>query len=283
MSKKVNLGLVLLGALLMSMLFDANGVYAKRDVRLPEVTGKIITERTNDWESLIYNNQYVLQNNTWNRQATSKPYKQSIFTEKLEDGTTAVGWRWNWPYISSGVLAYPEIIYGTKPWDESLTTKNLTSKMPIQAGSKKITVDFDITLNAVGNYNMAFEIWVVSKLPNVSKNISHEIMIWNVKNGFPPAGTKRDSLTVDGIGYDLYVKEGHKDDAGNHINSWDYLAFVAEKNILQGPLQLSSFIDYLLDKGYFTKDHYLTSVELGNEIQGGTGCVEIKDYNVEIE
>lgn len=283
MRKKAYLGFALLGILLMSILFSVNSSYAKHDITLPKVTGEITAENTNDWGFLTYDNRFVLLNNAWNRKATFEPYKQGVFTEKLKDGT-AIGWRWDWPYINNGVLAYPEIIYGDKPWpDPWKDPANLVHEFPIKAGSKKITADFDISIKADGNYNMAFEFWVISKLPNINTNITHEIMIWNVKNGFPPAGTRRDSLIVDGVRYDLYVREGHKDDSGNYSNSWNYVAFVAEKDVLRGPLHLDRFIDYLLEKGYFTKDHYLTSVELGNEIQGGTGCVEIKNFDVKVE
>jgi hypothetical protein len=279
--KRPFFGYALLSLLLLAVLSVNTGYTADRT--LPKPSGRIVAENNKDWGFLTYEKSYVLLNNTWNSKATRDPYQQSVFTEKL-NGSSAFGWRWNWPFIYSSVLSYPEIIYGDKPFaDPWKDPASQVHKTPIPAGAKKITADFDIALKATGNYNMAFEIWVISKLPVVNTNITHEIMIWNVKHGFPPAGSRQGSLVVDGVRYDLYVKGGHGDASGNFSNSWTYIAFVAQKDVLKGPLHLSRFIDYLIEKKYFTKNHYLTSVELGNEVQGGKGCVEIKDFNIKIE
>ena len=82
--------------------------------------------------------------------------------------------------------------------------------------------------------------------------------------------------------YDLWVLNAHKDVSGKNSNTWDYVAFVARDPILRGPLNLSSFFDYLLDKGLITRDHYVTSVEFGNEIVLGSGSVEIQDQGITI-
>ncbi len=130
-------------------------------------------------------------------------------------------------------------------------------------------------------YNMAFTLWAVSGIPASRSNISHEIMIWNANAGQAPAGSKRDTLNVGGTAYDVYVEEGHKDASGENANVWTYVAFVAQQPVWRGPLDLSAFLDYLLAHGILTKEHYVTSLELGNEVSQGAGIVEIQDFEIE--
>lgn len=127
---------------------------------------------------------------------------------------------------------------------------------------------------------MVFTLWAVSKLPASKATISHEIMIWNANSGQTPAGKRRGTLDVMGTTYDAYVEENHKDNSGANANVWTYVAFVSRRPVLNGPLDISAFTDYLLEQGILSRNHYLTSLELGNEVCQGTGIVEIKNFSV---
>jgi hypothetical protein len=120
----------------------------------------------------------------------------------------------------------------------------------------------------------------VSSLPASKNTISHEIMIWNANSGQNPAGTRRGTLNVEGTSHDVYVEEDHRDSSGANPNVWTYVAFVAQKPVWHGHLDTSVFVDYLLHQRLLSRDRYLTSLELGNEVSNGTGIVEIKDFSV---
>ncbi len=88
----------------------------------------------------------------------------------------------------------------------------------------------------------------------------------------------------------MYLKGCHGDasggvPAGELTGSVDVggTAFVAREPILKGPLDLSGFVDYLVDQGILTKDLHIASVELGNEIIEGKGIVHISDYRLTIQ
>ena len=130
---------------------------------------------------------------------------------------------------------------------------------------------------------MAFTVWAVSALPASKATVSHEIMIWNARAGQNPAGSPRGSLDVNGTTYDVYVEENHGDASGANKNAWTYVAFVARKPVWHGPLDISAFIDYLLDHKLLSRSHYLTSLELGNEVCQGTGIAEIQDFSLRFQ
>ncbi|QTL97511.1 hypothetical protein GM661_05695 [Iocasia frigidifontis] len=241
-------------------------------------SGTTIQENTADWGMIMLNDDYFLMNNVWNKEAASGVYQQRIFQENI-NGKPAIGWQWQWPY-SVNVVAYPEVIYGDKPWDKSL---GLVADFPFKAGSKQVTADFDIKIQATGTYNMAFSLWAITDPANPKKTISHEIMIWNVNHNMTPAGQRKETITVSGHVFDVYVKNSHGDDSGANANIWTYIAFSPRKSIFKGPLDISAFIDYLIDQEILTSANYITSIELGNEIVTGKGITEISNYAIVIK
>lgn len=247
--------------------------------KIPQPSGKIIAESDLDGGRIVVGGRYIVANNCWNRGAANGAGKQRIFLEDIE-GKKVFGWQWSWSGMNS-VVAYPEVICGTKPWDPPAA--GLIPELPFKVGSKRMTVDFDISLKASGSYNMAFSLWAVSKLPATSGAITHEIMIWNVDRGVTPAGSSRGALKVGDVSYDVYVSPGHSDASGKSSHSWTYIAFVAKRSVLRGPLDITAFTDYLTAKNILDNNLYITSLELGNEVVSGTGLLEIADFNVRIE
>ncbi len=141
-------------------------------------------------------------------------------------------------------------------------------------------MDFDVRLRATGTYNMAFTMWVVSALPANRENISHEVMIWNATGHQRPAGTHSGVLEVDHVQYDVYVERAHGDASGRELSRWTYVAFVGRRPVFVGRLDLSAFLDDMLTRGLVSEDHYVTSVELGDEVSEGTGLAEVRRFSV---
>jgi len=247
---------------------------------LPTVPERIVAESSQDWGRIVLaENHCALVNNVWNKAAAGGAFRQEVFVGEAA-GTKIPGWRWSspWHFIPR-VVSQPQIVCGDKPWD---APSGLRNDFPFQAGSKRLTAFFKASLRASSVYNMSFTMWAVSSLPSTRSVITHEIMIWTVNRGQTPAGTRRGVLDVNGTTYDVYVEEKHGDASGANANVWMYVAFVARRPVLNGPLDLDAFIAYLLQQGLLTKDHFVTSVELGNEVSQGAGIVELRDFSVRI-
>ena len=240
--------------------------------------GTITASACRDWESVLYGTQYRVVNNVWNKKAATGSRFQTVFVEN-NGSSTGLGWQWDWTNSSGMVVAYPEVIYGDKPWD---ALSGIASPFPCQAGLCTITADFDTSVNANGVYNMAFSIWCVSGLPQGIDNITHEIMIWTMNRGMKPAGKKYSDVVIDGKDYNVYVKGGHTDNSGGSNHSWTYIAFEAKQDITGGPFCVSKFMEYLINQNLLDSTCYITSVELGNEIVYGTGCTEVQNYAVSV-
>ncbi len=248
---------------------------------LPQPSGRIQQKTSEEWGRITVDAIHcVLVNNTWNKAAAGHDFGQEIFLEDVQ-GETSMGWRWRSPWqLIPNVVSQPQLVCGDKPWDAPL---RLNAGFPFLAGSKRLTADFNIQLRASGTYNMAFTVWAVSALPASKATISHEIMIWNANSGQSAAGKRRGTLDVAGTTYDVYVEENHRDASGANANVWTYVAFVSRRPVLSGQLDISAFLDYLLERGILSRSHYLTSLEIGNEVSQGTGIVEIKDFSIKFQ
>lgn len=220
----------------------------------------------------------VLANNVWDSKLTPAGFSQSIFVER-HGNDMLPGWRWKAPGRRSTVLSMPEIICGDKPWD---TPRGLRPEFPFRAGEKAPHVSFDIELKAEGTYNMAFSLWAVSKLPAVQKTISLEIMVWNVASGQKPSGEKIGAIETAGTTFDLYLKKDQGVVTGPDPFTWPLVQFVARKPLLKGTLDFGPFIDDLLKRQILTRGHYLTSLELGNEVTEGSGRVTLKTFAFDV-
>jgi hypothetical protein len=120
----------------------------------------VVFESEQDFAWTTIDNRYRLFNNAWNRGASSRRHRQKIFVMD-DQGKTLFGWAWKWR-DSSGVATYPEVLVGASPWHGEVAPD---SGFPFLAGTKKLVVDYDITLAASGSYNLAFEFWVTTGLP----------------------------------------------------------------------------------------------------------------------
>ena len=146
-----------------------------------------------------------------------------------------------------------------------------------------LVADYDISLEASGAYNLAFEFWVVSGLPPRKETISHEVMIWIAGERLGAAGSEVGKMTVQGNTFAVNMKKNHGDASGQNQNTWTIISLLAEKPILHGPLDVGQIIDNLVQNGYLSKHDYIANLELGNEVMRGSGTTMVRNYAVHVE
>lgn len=266
--------------LLVVVALVAGLVSLHRATVIPPLSGKVLAQTSQNWGAIPFGTgECAVVNNTWNSVAAGKGFEQSVFVADLS-GKETIGWRWRAPWhLLPRVVSLPEIICGNKPWDPKARPDD---GFPFRAGTKRLSADFEVSLRARGTYNMVFSLWAVSAIPASRKDITHEIMIWTDRSAQSPAGQRVDSMIVNGATYDVYIEQHQTDASGQNANTWTYVAFVAQKPVTHGPLDISAFIDYLLRRGTLNSSHYLTSLEFGNEISQGAGVTEIQGFAINI-
>ncbi len=212
----------------------------------------------------------TIQNNVWGKGNITN-YQQCIRVTK-NNSINTFEWMWSWPNSGNNVKAYPEIIYGLKPFGNTTTTSRLPVKL---TEMNSINVSFDsIKTDMTGIGNLAFDIWITDSPSPVQNNIKHEIMIWLKNQGQAPAGVFIARIIIAGVEYDFYSGD---------VGSWDYFAFlkVTQDDLISIPV--GDFINYLKNHSYILPEEYLSSIEFGNEVIQGSGKTSVFNYRVAIQ
>lgn len=226
---------------------------------------------------------FVYENNVWNQGTVKRQDRSQCLLRRVVDGETQYGWRWRWPLGSGEVKAYPEVIYGHKPWLASSTTASLPRRI---STIDALSVAYEIEMRARGRYNLAFDIWVTEGGRPTPAAITHEIMIWvgePARAWEPAPGHRADTVTIGDATYDLYVKPHAEWIAEHGAPNVAYIAFNARTPRLTGDVDVKAFLDYLTRRGYVPAGGYVASVEFGNEVMSGEGELWLKSYEVRID
>jgi Flp pilus assembly pilin Flp len=188
--------------------------------------------------------------------------------------TEANPWTLEWELSGSGaeVVAYPEIVFGQKPWSNSGSSDNV-------GGIQDRDITLEYAYNTIGRdskNNVSASIWLTDIPQARSSAITDEIMIWVDNSGMTPAGVLLGSdIPVGGGRYDLWHRANMSDTSGANSNTWNYWTFVSRSPSTSGSLDIDGFLDFLVSANRVPTDRYLSSVEFGAEVMRGRGEMQI--------
>jgi len=209
----------------------------------------------------ISHGDYLLENNAWREPDEQNP-PQCIFGPP----GALMGWNWHWPGSDhSKVVAFPEIIYGKKPFRSEDSATILPRRID---ELKKLEADYAIHTPATGAYNTVFEMWITGSEASDQDSILAEVMVWVSNHGLNPAGRRIHSFNSPYGTAHLYEMDQR------------YLAFVLDKEMLAGKLDLLCFLRELQRLKLVSGERYVAGVEFGNEIAYGQGVSIIERYAV---
>ena len=273
--------LVQIAALLSSVVFLLAGCEQAKEPLPSSFAAADVDTYCRDWAKLR-NAGFVYENNVWNQGAIKKANRAQCLLKRVVDDEVQYGWRWQWPRGSGNVKAYPEVIYGHKPWFTSSTTANLPRRI---STIDELSVAYDIEMQARGRYNLAFDVWVTDSERPTPSDITHEIMIWvgeRTRAWEPSPGYLAKRVAIGGATYDLTIRP-HAEWLNEHgAPDVAYIAFNSRTAQVSGRIDVKKFLDYLTDHDHLPADGYVASVELGNEIMNGTGELWLKSYEIRI-
>jgi hypothetical protein len=225
---------------------------------------------------------FTYENNQWGSGKARGKFEQCLLKRDV-GGRTEYGWTWDFPGVDTSVFAYPEIIFGWKPWTGG---KPSDPRFPLRvADVQKLSLSYEVATEATGHYNLAPEVWITHAKPSgIAPNpslISAEIMFWVESAGQTrPAGGVVDHTVVDGKRYDLWRMDG-AGDKGNG-QGWRLLSFTIREDERKGTVPIDTLLKYLVSAGHIDPQHYVASIEFGNEISGGRGTTWVKHFQVDV-
>jgi hypothetical protein len=217
--------------------------------------------------------EYRIENNWWGKSLAIGDHSQSIFL-RATDGEVVFGWDWSW--VGTGVVAYPNVFFGDSPFDQTRTTRAL----PMRVGSRRITARFEMLTEATGTWNTSFDLFFTA---TPTGRRTHEVMIWTDGQRMSPAGEIVGEVEVGGTVYDVFWEPEMDLAEYGWPQPFVYAAYLAREPVRTGPLDIGAFLDDLVARGYLTEDHYLACIGFGNEVVLGRGHTEVRGYAIELE
>jgi Ca2+-binding RTX toxin-like protein len=219
---------------------------------------------------------YVVVNNDWGNDGRS--HTQTITIDNTADLSGGIHMSWDWGTVGNKVLAYPEVSVGYKPWDAPGTgTGALSAQI---SDIRTFTLSHDLTINGSTNdFDVAYDLWLTNTPLGNQNSINTELMIWTHKGG--PDGFGTDPATGNsaivgtyehhGVTFDLVKYENF---SSNGVN-WRYLALVPQTDIPDASVNVRDILTDLINRGYVSENDYVTGFELGAEIVGGQGSLDV--------
>jgi hypothetical protein len=181
---------------------------------------------------------FYVDTDTWN--AANYPVTQTMYVCDFNDWYVVANA--NNTTGDGAVKTYPNV------------HKDFTSA-PAISSFTTISSTFAHTAPYVGIYEFAYDMW----LNGVASNGSTEVMIWTDNYHQVPSGSSLETVAFDGQSYQVYK-----------IGS--YIAFVETTNATSGTLNLLSFFNHVIAKGWIPSTSTIGAIDYGIEIVSTNGA-----------
>jgi hypothetical protein len=63
---------------------------------------------------------------------------------------------------------------------------------------------------------------------------------------------------------------------------WTIYTFKSPRIQHRGSIEIHTLLEYLVEHGHVSTNHYVASIEFGNEIMGGSGTTWVEQFEVEV-
>jgi Glycosyl hydrolase family 12 len=232
--------------------------------------------------AILHDGPYNYENNQWGSHKAHGHFEQCLLLRTV-DGHAERGWSWDFPGTDRSVFAYPEIIFGWKPWSGG---RSSDARFPLKLSAmQKLDIEYDVETDATGSYNLAPEVWLIRQRPSAGQPnpsaISAEIMFWVEAAGVAqPGGSLVERPEINGQSYELWQQDNAGGDGSGPL--WRLLSFKTPATERKGTIPVADLLRYLVKKGLVNAEHYVAGVEFGNEISGGRGTTWVKNLKVEV-
>lgn len=216
----------------------------------------------------------TLENNNWGqRDSGAQGYQKFWYEHSNQD----FGWQWHWHNgLNNKVTAYPEVIYGNKPWSRQPALGQVHNLAQLQ-----VDFSFDVYAPERGGWNAAFEVWLTD-IPQISHGrvedrIATEVMIWLAHDAdwaIQPLGRANRIQSWDAYGLDLF------EHLPNDPQKWPVYSYVFRNPFTQGSIDWRWYLSELANRRKISTNNYVTSVEFGNEIINSQGQTTVTQFDV---
>lgn len=228
-----------------------------------------------------------LFNNTWNSAAVgTKPWTQCL-RQSVQAGVTDIGWNWDWPTDATGVLAYPGLVIGSKPWEDGSAGND--ARFPVAVASvASLRLRYTLQTQSTGMNNLSTSMWLINTpkvaTPFDQNAITTEVMVWTRASGGDWVAGRQPiaTVTIGGRAWTVYGVPQQSDASGASSHRWKLLVYAVSEATDTLDVDLRLLLQDGIDRGWVSATDYLADVELGNEIAGGSGETWVRQFSLDL-
>jgi hypothetical protein len=182
---------------------------------------------------------------------------------------TSWGSAWDHKGTTGGVAAQAQV--GQWPWSNDNTVNSGLPK-PVRDGKKtKSSWEFTHNIQSGLDWNMFWEVWLHKDKTISGNNITLDLMI------HPAYGKKDgniiDTVTFDGVKWDIWMQ--------THPTGFPLVHFYRQEQTGKvGTININSFLEYCISKGWGSGSDWIGSVTAGQESFSGKGSFATSAWKV---
>jgi len=219
---------------------------------------------TANWATYALGSFWAL-NNVWGAGAlvNGVDYTQSISIDRstFPNGVTM---SWSWPN-GTAIFSYPEIVYGAQ---QSFAIPTRTDMPPPTqvAAFTNLSAQYSLSISGqTRKFDVAFDLWLTSRPDG---GIEDELMVL-VHDQWTPVPQAQNIGTVGS--FRIYLAHNW----GNSGQTWNLIQLKPATDTLAATISLSDILKTLVWNGVLTGSEYISGIELGAEVAGGSGSLTI--------
>ena len=234
-------------------------------------------------EGMEHNSQFDFKsfkvlNNKWGEWKLKKGEKYIQYLVELDN---KIGWKYVTPNKNRGVIGFPEVFIGKSPFGGESNSEYLPKKID---DINILNATYDVSMYIEPKkYNLAFDLWVTKEGKNQTSDISHEIMIWEDRNVSMPAGRFKGEVRTSSGTYRMYHTWMDRTSENLGTDGWYFTAFVRKEGTRSNTVNLKEFIYIMLLENILNENHFISTVEFGNEIYNACGYTIVNNYKLNIK
>jgi Bacterial Ig-like domain len=210
---------------------------------------------------------WYVENDAWNVANLTDGVDYSASLTYDPNNLAGTYFSWTYPANVGGVYAFPHIDY--ESWAAGVSSTQTANMVNLSA-------TYSVSLSNLADSTAAFDLWFNSQANGSWSTTSTEVLI-QVHSTFGAYSNEPFTLSdSDFTGASVHASESSSGGA-----NWNFIVVTLPSDMMSGTLNISNILKELVLDGLMTGQEYLTSLQFGSEVQGGSGSLQINSlgYN----
>lgn len=167
-------------------------------------------------------------------------------------------------------MSFPCLVTGKRVWDSASSTTSALPAVIASCRSASLSCEYSLAGGDSQRFNVGLNIWLQSPT-----GVRVELLILlNRKGDVHPHSDEKLQPALD--------SEIHRGTRRGNGITWDIYTFILNDSATKTLIDLAAFLDWIKKRGVVQDDWQIASFEFGTEIWNGSGRLDLRRYELEL-